>query len=50
VVEKNATERDKGKIDIAADAASLAAGGMGMDFEAAEVGRCGSSAQATCGM
>ena len=43
---KKAVERDKGKIDTAAAAASLAAGGMG--FEAAEEGRCGSSERAIC--
>jgi hypothetical protein len=38
-VEKKAVARDKGKRDIAAAAASLAAGGM--DFAGAE-GQCGS--------
>jgi hypothetical protein len=51
--EKKAVERDKGKkdngkTDIAATAGILAAGGMGMGFEAAG-GRCGSSEQAICG-
>ncbi len=44
---KKAVGRDKRKTDIAAAAGSLAAGGMGMDFEAEE-GRCGSSEQAIC--
>jgi hypothetical protein len=43
---KRTMERDKGKTDIAAAAASLAVGGM--DFEAAEEGRCGSSGPAIC--
>jgi len=48
---KKAVERDKGKIDIAAAAGSLAAGGMDSDFEADvedQEGRCGSSARAIC--
>ncbi|HWW96362.1 MAG TPA: hypothetical protein VNY74_01635 [Edaphobacter sp.] len=44
-VEKKAVERDIGKRDIAAAAASLAAGGMG--FEGAE-GRCGSLGPGIC--
>jgi hypothetical protein len=44
--EKQVVERDKGKTDIAAAAASLAVGGM--DFEAAEEGRCGSSGPGIC--
>ena len=48
-----AVERDKGKIDTAAAAASLAAGGMdfeaGMGFEVKE-GRCGSLGPAICAM
>jgi len=51
--EKKAVERDKGKkdngkTDIAAAAEILAAGGMGMGFEAG-AGRCGSSELAICG-
>jgi len=42
--EKKAVERDIGKTDIAAAAGTLAVGGM--DFEAAEEGRCGSSERA----
>ena len=38
-------ERDKGKIDSAAAAVSLAAGGMGF---VAEEGRCGSLVPAIC--
>ena len=51
-MEKMATERDKGKTDIVADAANLAVGGMGMDtdFEVAEEGRCGSSEPAIYAM
>ena len=41
MAEKKAVERDKGKIDIAAAAEILAAGGMDLDSEAEE-GRCGS--------
>jgi hypothetical protein len=44
-VEKKAVERDVGKRDIVAAAASLAAGGMG--FEAVE-GRCGSLEPVIC--
>jgi hypothetical protein len=40
-------ESDMGNTDIAAAAGSLAAGGMGMDFEAEE-GRCGSSERGIC--
>jgi len=50
-VEKKAVERDKGKTDIAAAEATLAAGGMDTDFEAAGEDledRCGSSEPATC--
>jgi hypothetical protein len=43
---KKVVERDKGKTDIAAAEATLAVGGM--DFEAAEEDRCGSSEQAIC--
>ena len=43
---KKAAERDKGNIDIAAIAGNMAVGGM--DFEAAEEGRCGSSGLAIC--
>jgi hypothetical protein len=50
---KKVVERDKGKTDTAAAAASLAVGGMdfeaGTGFEAKE-GRCGSSAPAICAM
>ena len=50
---KNAVEKDKGKINTAAAAASLAVGDM--DFEAdmgfeVKEGRCGSSGPAICGM
>jgi hypothetical protein len=46
---KKVAERDKGKADIAAAAASLAVGGM--DFEAGgadQEARCGSSGPAIC--
>jgi hypothetical protein len=43
---KKAVERDKGKIDTAVAAGSLAVGGM--DFEAAEEGRCGSLGPVIC--
>ena len=49
--EKKAVERDKGKIDIAVVAGSLAAGGMDSDFEAdvaGQAGRCDSSGLAIC--
>jgi hypothetical protein len=49
--EKKAVERDKGKTDIAAAEAILAAGGMGLDLEAGEADRedrCGSSGRAIC--
>ncbi len=47
VAEKRAVARDMGKRDIAADAESLAVGGMG--FAGAE-DRCGSSVPAICVM
>ena len=45
VAEKKAVARDKGRADIAAAVASLAAGGMG--FAGVE-GRCGSLGPAIC--
>jgi hypothetical protein len=43
---KKAVERDIGKTDIAAAGETLAV--VGMDFGAAEAGRCGSSEPAIC--
>jgi hypothetical protein len=47
---KTAIGRDKGKIDIAEDAVSLAGDGMDLDFAAAGVleAQCGSSGLAIC--
>jgi hypothetical protein len=43
---KKAVERDNGSTDTAVAVGNLAVGGM--DFEAAEEGRCGSSEPAIC--